>query len=39
MLAGTYAIAGESTTLNISHLPAGTYIVKVGSKAAKVVKQ
>jgi hypothetical protein len=30
---------GSGTTLNLSHLSQGTYIVKIGNKAAKVVKQ
>ncbi|GHT68585.1 hypothetical protein FACS189452_08520 [Bacteroidia bacterium] len=39
-LAGVYNVSGgASTTINIAHLPAGIYIVKVGNKAAKVVKQ
>jgi uncharacterized repeat protein (TIGR02543 family) len=39
-LVGVYDVSGsESTTINIANLPAGTYIVKVGTKAAKIVKQ
>jgi hypothetical protein len=39
-LVGVYDVSdGKSTTLNLSHLSQGTYIVKVGNKAAKVVKQ
>ncbi|GHT67642.1 hypothetical protein FACS189452_05740 [Bacteroidia bacterium] len=39
-LAGVYNVSGgASTTINIAHLPAGIYIVRVGNKAAKVVKQ
>jgi hypothetical protein len=32
------SVAGSLSQINLSHLPAGTYIVKVGNKAAKVVK-
>jgi hypothetical protein len=39
VLVATYPIAGELTTIDIAPLPAGAYIVKVGSRAAKVVKQ
>ncbi|GHT14674.1 hypothetical protein AGMMS4956_12930 [Bacteroidia bacterium] len=35
-LVGAYSIR---PTINIAHLPAGIYIVKVGNKVAKVVKQ
>jgi uncharacterized repeat protein (TIGR02543 family) len=39
-LAGVYNVSGgASTTINIANLPAGVYIVKVGNKAAKIVKQ
>jgi uncharacterized repeat protein (TIGR02543 family) len=39
-LAGVYNVSGEtSTTINIANLPAGIYIVKAGTKAAKIVKQ
>jgi hypothetical protein len=34
-----YVSGGSSTTLNLSHLSQGTYVVKVGGKVAKVVKQ
>jgi uncharacterized protein YjdB len=38
-LAGVYNVSdGTSTTINIANLPAGIYIVKVGNKAAKIVK-
>ncbi|GHT67718.1 hypothetical protein FACS189452_05980 [Bacteroidia bacterium] len=30
---------GSTITINIAHLPAGVYIVRVGTKVAKVVKQ
>lgn len=30
---------GKQTSINISQLPAGTYVVKVGKYAAKMVKQ
>ncbi|GHT80025.1 hypothetical protein FACS189467_1010 [Bacteroidia bacterium] len=32
-------LQGNTITINIAHLPAGIYIVKVGNKVAKVVKQ
>jgi uncharacterized repeat protein (TIGR02543 family) len=39
-LAGVYNVSSDtSTTINIGHLPAGVYIVKVGNRTAKVVKQ
>jgi hypothetical protein len=39
-LVGVYDVTdAASTTINIAHLPAGTYIVKLGNKTAKVVKQ
>ncbi|GHT66427.1 hypothetical protein FACS189452_02280 [Bacteroidia bacterium] len=39
-LAGVYNVSGgASTTINIAHLPAGIYIVRVGNRTAKVVKQ
>ncbi|GHT72660.1 hypothetical protein FACS189456_1780 [Bacteroidia bacterium] len=39
-LVGVYNVSdGGSTTINIAHLPAGTYIVKVAGRTAKVVKQ
>jgi hypothetical protein len=31
-------LGGANTTINIANLPAGTYIVKVGNKVAKIVK-
>jgi hypothetical protein len=33
------SLQGGTITINIGHLPAGIYIVKVGNKVAKVVKQ
>ncbi len=30
---------GDKTEINISHLPQGTYIVRVGDRVAKVVKR
>ena len=30
--------AGNQITINVSHLPAGTYIIKIGNRSAKVVK-
>jgi uncharacterized phage infection (PIP) family protein YhgE len=39
-LVGVYDVAaGAQTIINISRLAIGTYIVKAGNKAAKVVKQ
>jgi hypothetical protein len=41
-MAGTYSIRpvqNSASTINISHLPKGIYIVKAGNAAAKVVKQ
>ncbi|GHV72371.1 hypothetical protein FACS1894201_01170 [Bacteroidia bacterium] len=30
---------GASITINIAHLPAGEYIVKLGNRVAKVMKK
>jgi hypothetical protein len=38
-LVETLRAASLQTTINIGHLPTGVYIVKVGNKVAKVVKQ
>ncbi|GHT72228.1 hypothetical protein FACS189456_0140 [Bacteroidia bacterium] len=38
-LKGTWDVASKTSTINIGHLPTGVYIVKVGDKVAKVVKQ
>jgi uncharacterized repeat protein (TIGR02543 family) len=38
-LRATSLQSSGSATLDISHLPAGMYIIKVGDKAAKVVKE
>jgi hypothetical protein len=39
-LTGVYNVSGgASTAISIGHLPAGIYIVKVGNRAAKIVKQ
>jgi len=38
-LSATYTATGEKTSLNISHLPNGTYLLKVGGYTAKFVKQ
>jgi uncharacterized repeat protein (TIGR02543 family) len=38
-LAGYYKITDNSTTVDISSLPAGTYVVKAGGKVAKIVKK
>ncbi|GHT10847.1 hypothetical protein AGMMS4956_02990 [Bacteroidia bacterium] len=32
-------LSGASTTISVVHLPAGTYLVKVGNKVGKVSKQ
>ncbi len=34
----TSSIVNSTFTVNVSHLPAGTYIVKIGNRSAKVVK-
>jgi hypothetical protein len=39
VLVATQPIAGDLTLVDISRLSAGVYVVKVGSRAAKVVKQ
>ena len=31
--------AGNQITINVSHLPAGMYVVKIGNRSAKIVKQ
>ncbi len=38
-LVGTFSITGEKTEINISHLPSGTYLLKVGNVTQKVVLQ
>jgi uncharacterized repeat protein (TIGR02543 family) len=38
-LVATYPTAGAQTSLNVSALPSGTYVVKVGRYAGKFVKQ
>ncbi|GHT80677.1 hypothetical protein FACS189467_3420 [Bacteroidia bacterium] len=39
-IVGIYEILnGANTTINVSNLPTGAYIIKVGGKMAKVVKQ
>jgi uncharacterized repeat protein (TIGR02543 family) len=38
-LAASYNIAGDPTVIDISALPAGTYIVKANGKTAKIVKE
>ncbi|MDR3328816.1 MAG: cadherin-like beta sandwich domain-containing protein, partial [Prevotellaceae bacterium] len=35
----TFAAAGARSTIDVSALPSGTYLVKAGSAVAKVVKQ
>jgi hypothetical protein len=39
VLVAAYPVAGELTTIDLAPLPAGTYLVKLGGRAAKVVKQ
>ena len=34
----TATTTDSETTLNVSHLPNGTYIVRIGSRVAKIVK-
>ena len=38
-LVGSYAATVSETTIDISHLSAGTYFVKIGETATKVIKQ
>ena len=38
-LVATYKAAGEKTSVNISHLPNGAYLLRVGRYTAKFVKQ
>ena len=38
-LVGSYAATVPETTIDISHLPAGTYFVKIGETTTKVIKQ
>ncbi len=38
-LVATYPTAGKQTTIDIGHLPAGTYIVKIGNRSAKIIKR
>jgi uncharacterized repeat protein (TIGR02543 family) len=38
-LVASYSVAGEQAVIDISALPAGTYIVKAGSKTAKILKE
>ena len=38
-LAASYTITGNPTVIDISALPAGTYIVKANGKTAKIVKE
>jgi hypothetical protein len=35
----TFVATGAKSSIDISSLPAGTYVVKAGNRAAKVVKQ
>jgi uncharacterized repeat protein (TIGR02543 family) len=39
VLVKTYLSTGPATTIDLSSLPAGTYLVKLGAAVAKVVKQ
>ncbi|KAA6303013.1 MAG: hypothetical protein EZS26_000908 [Candidatus Ordinivivax streblomastigis] len=38
-LTGAYEITGSRTVIDISNLPAGTYLVKVNGKIAKLLKK
>ena len=38
-LAGVYDIKGSKTEIDISVLPAGTYVVKIDSKVARIMKK
>ena len=38
-LAATYQAAGETTTINVSQLPNGVYLLKAGKHVAKFIKQ
>jgi uncharacterized repeat protein (TIGR02543 family) len=38
-LVATYNTTGEKTSVNVGHLPNGTYVLKVGGYTAKFVKQ
>ncbi len=35
----TSSIVNGTFTINVSHLPAGTYIVKIGDRSAKIIKR
>jgi uncharacterized repeat protein (TIGR02543 family) len=39
VLAATYATTGEKTSVNVSQLPNGTYLLRVGRYTAKFVKR
>jgi hypothetical protein len=34
---GTYDVAGETTVINVSHLPSGVYFARMGNRIAKVI--
>ncbi len=38
VLVATYRITGEQTSINISHLPSGIYVLRAGNANAKVIK-
>ncbi|MDR3296908.1 MAG: choice-of-anchor J domain-containing protein [Prevotellaceae bacterium] len=38
-LVAAYTAAGKSATISLANLPQGNYIVKVGNRIAKIVKQ
>jgi uncharacterized repeat protein (TIGR02543 family) len=38
-LAGSYEVTGNTTVIDISALPVGTYLVKVNGRIAKIVKK
>ena len=38
-LLGTPLLTGEGTTINLSELPAGVYVIRTGNVVSKVIKQ
>jgi uncharacterized repeat protein (TIGR02543 family) len=38
-LAGVYTVTGSRTVIDVSELPAGTYLVKINGKIAKLLKK
>ena len=39
MATGDVTVDGNNATVNVEGLPAGTYILKVNNKTAKVIKK